>query len=237
MSDSPLSQCLAELSRFFVGDRTLEETLHRVSELTLDAIPAATLAGITMIVEGRQRTAVFTDETSPEVDQAQYDSGEGPCLDAFKDQQTYIIEDTTESGPWPAFRASAAAHGIKSTLSLPLVVDNATIGALNLYSPEAYSFGDADQKVGAVFAGQAAIVLANAQAYADVFTLSQRLGQAMESRATIEQAKGILMGAQGCDEREAFDLLVQASQRENVKLRTIARRIVDNATRRQRGPE
>jgi AmiR/NasT family two-component response regulator len=54
----------------------------------------------------------------------------------------------------------------------------------------------------------------------------------MRSRAVIEQAKGMLMAAQGCDEDRAFKLLVQASQRENVKLRDIARRIVTSATRR-----
>lgn len=54
---------------------------------------------------------------------------------------------------------------------------------------------------------------------------------ALQSRATIEQAKGVLMGAQHCRPDEAFDLLVKASQRENIKLREIALRIVENATR------
>ena len=83
----------------------------------------ADLCGITMIVEGRQRTAVFTDPLAPEVDQAQYDTGEGPCLDAFDQQRVFRIESTAEDGPWPAFRRTAAEHGIGSTLSLPMVVD------------------------------------------------------------------------------------------------------------------
>jgi GAF domain-containing protein len=229
MSDSPLSQSLAELSLFFVGDRTLEQTLQRVTELTRDAIPSASLVGM---VEGRQSTAVFTDETAPEIDQAQYESGEGPCLDAFKDRQVYAIEDIQEPGPWPLFRAAAAAKGIHSTLSLPLVVDKTPVGALNLYSSQTDGFDPSDRAVGSAFAAQAAIVLANAQAYWDAHGLSERLGEAMKSRATIEQAKGMLMAAQGCDEHEAFNLLVQASQRENVKLRDIAQRIVANASRK-----
>ena len=59
----------------------------------------------------------------------------------------------------------------------------------------------------------------------------------MKSRAVIEQAKGMLMAAQGCDEEHAFALLVQASQRENRKLRDIARQIVANATQRPRPPQ
>ena len=81
-------------------------------------------------------------------------------------------------------------------------------------------------EVGLQFAAHAAIVLANSQAYWDAHQLSEDLLQAMKSRATIEQAKGILMGAQRCSADEAFQILVRASQRENRKLREIADEIV-----------
>src|SRR5436190_10900585 len=84
LSDSPLTESLAALSRFFVGDGTLLETLQRVTDLSVAAVGAADLAGITMIVEGRQRTPVYTDELAPEIDEAQYDSGEGPCVEAYE---------------------------------------------------------------------------------------------------------------------------------------------------------
>jgi GAF domain-containing protein len=232
MAESPLAESLAVLSRYFVGAGTLEETLGRVADLTVEAVPPADLVGLTMPIEGRQRTAVFTDRTSPEVDQAQYDSGEGPCLDALRDGTVYLIDSTDEDGPWPAFRQACAAHGIRSTLSLPLVVDHGTVGAMNLYSRTENSFGVDDRDAAQQFAAQAAIVLANAQAYWDAHQLSARLGEAMKSRATIEQAKGILMGAQRCGPDEAFALLTRASQRENVKLREIAQRIVENAADR-----
>src|SRR3954447_3230205 len=171
MSDQPLTESLAALSRFFVGDGTLEQTLLRVCELTTQAVPAADFVGITMLVEGRHRTAVFTDEASPEIDQAQYDTGEGPCLEAFRDQQIHGIDNTRDEGPWPAFRAAAAAHGIGSTLSLPLMVDKQSVGAMNLYAHQEYGFSQADEDRGSPFASQAAIVLANAQAYWDARTL------------------------------------------------------------------
>jgi GAF domain-containing protein len=234
MSQSPLTESLSTLSRFFIGDSTLEQTLRRVAELTVDAVPAASLVGLTMRVEGRQRTAVFTDEAAPQIDQAQYDTGDGPCLDAFRQQQTFAIDAMADDGPWPAFRAAALAHGIHSTLSLPLMVDKVSVGAMNLYAHKPSAFLPADRDTAAVFAAQAAIVLANAQAYADASSLSERLGEAMKTRAVIEQAKGMLMAAQGCDEARAFELLVQASQRENVKLREVARRIVADASQRPR---
>jgi GAF domain-containing protein len=230
MSDRTLTESLGALARFFVGDGTVEQTLVRVCELTTEAVPHADLVGITMMVEGRERTAVFTDETAPEIDQAQYDSGEGPCLDAYRQQQAFVIDSTRRSGPWPAFRAAAAAHGIGSTLSLPLGLGEQRLGALNLYAHREDAFDDTDRDVGSPFAAQAAIVLANAQAYWDARALGERLGEAMQSRAVIEQAKGMLMAAQHCDEDAAFELLIRASQRENIKLRDLATRIVTDAT-------
>lgn len=49
----------------------------------------------------------------------------------------------------------------------------------------------------------------------------------------IEQAKGMLMAAQGCSANEAFDLLVRASQRSNRKLREISQELVDKAVQRR----
>jgi GAF domain-containing protein len=229
VAESPLAESLAVLSRYFVGAGTLEETLRRVADLTVEAVPSADFVGLTMPVEGRQRTAVFTDPQSPEVDQAQYDSGEGPCLDALRDAEVYLIGSTAEDGPWPAFRRACVARGIRSTLSLPLIVDHGTVGAMNLYSHVEHSFGIEDREAASQFAAQAAVVLANAQVYWDAHQLSARLGEAMQSRAAIEQAKGMLMAAQRCGPDEAFELLVRASQRENVKLREIARRIIARA--------
>lgn len=236
MADSPLSASLAALSRFFVGDGTVEQTLLRVSDLTVEAVPPADLVGITMMVEGKPRTAVFTDETSPQIDQAQYDSRDGPCLQAYRDGVITSIASTREPGPWPEFRTAAAAHGIGSTMSFPMLVEKRAVGAMNLYSYRERAFGDQDRDTGELFAAQAAIVLANAQAYWDARELSIGLGEAMKSRAVIEQAKGVLMGAEGIDEDAAFEMLTAASQRENIKLRDVALRIVENTARRSASP-
>jgi AmiR/NasT family two-component response regulator len=49
----------------------------------------------------------------------------------------------------------------------------------------------------------------------------------------IEQAKGILMAQQGCDADEAFDLVRRASQRSNIPVRALARRIVNDVQRQR----
>jgi GAF domain-containing protein len=232
VAESPLTSSLAALSRFFVGDGTLQETLSRVADLTVEALPPVELAGITMMVEGHPQTAIFSDPEAPEIDEAQYRTGDGPCLQAFRESRVIRIDSTLGDGPWQAFRETASEHGVRSTLSLPLIVDKEAVGALNLYARRENAFHEGEVETATLFASQAAIVLANAQAYWDARELSSGLSEAMKHRAVIEQAKGVLMAAEGIDEDAAFQLLVSASQRENVKLRDIAQRIMDRSVAR-----
>jgi GAF domain-containing protein len=231
VSDAPWAASVAALSRFYIGAATLEETLTRVSELAVEAIGPAEFVGLTMMVEGRQRTAIFTDKESPEIDQAQYDSGEGPCVEATEKNQPFTIESTLTESRWPAFCLMASSHGILSTLSLPMMMENGAVGAMNFYARTESAFSPATVAQAEPFAAQAAIVLANSHAYWDARALGERLSQAIEHRSAIEQAKGILMATQGCDADAAFDLLVAGSQRENVKVRDLAERIVTRATK------
>lgn len=230
-SSDPVHEALTELSRFFVGDRSVQDTLHRVSELAERALPSATMTGITMLVDEKPTTAVFTDPLSPEIDEAQYTSGRGPCLDAFRTQQVLTITCTENEGRWPEFAAVAAKHGILSTMSLPMVAAGRGVGAMNFYARTDNAFGEREVEVGLKFAEQAAIVLANADAYWTAHSLSENLNEAMQSRAVIEQAKGILMAQSGLNADEAFDLLRRASQRENRKLRDVAIDIVERTQR------
>jgi GAF domain-containing protein len=140
------------------------------------------------------------------------------------------VDSTRTHGRWAAFSRAAARRGILSSLSLPLVAHHECMGVLNCYSRTEAAFSDEDEHIGLEFAAAASIALANAQAYWDARHLSERLGMAMESRATIEQAKGILMAAQHCGPDPAFAIMVRASQRENRKLRDIANQIVRSAT-------
>jgi GAF domain-containing protein len=186
-----------------------------------------------MMVDGKLKTSIFTHPEVPEIDRAQYRTGEGPCVDAYREGVVHVIDSTRERGPWQAFRDSAARHGVLSTLSLPLITHDGPIGALNLYAETESAYGRADQEIGELFASQAAFLLANAQAYWDARTLSENLEQAMASRATIEQAKGIIMNSMQCGPDEAIRILIQQSQDQNVKLRELAEEIVRNADRRR----
>ena len=99
---------------------------------------------------------------------------------------------------------------------------------MNLYGTRAHVYDEISVAAGEEVAAQAAVVVASARAYQRSLKLADQLQVAMNSRAQIEQAKGILMARSHCDADRAFDILRRASQRQNVKLRDIAHTIVVN---------
>jgi putative methionine-R-sulfoxide reductase with GAF domain len=208
-------------------EESLDTNLQQVAALAVRNVAGADFAGITLLRDGRPTTAAFTDPASPEIDAAQYETGNGPCLDAYHQNTIFKVEDTRTETRWPEFAKAAADHGVLSTLSLPLTAGPGAIGALNMYSNAVNGFVDDDEA--AVFGVQAAIVLSNAQAFWAAQQLASDLEIALKSRADIEQAKGIIIGTRRCSPDAAFDILVKQSQHENRKLRDVAREIVRNA--------
>jgi GAF domain-containing protein len=208
------------LAQVVVPNEDLDATLQRVADLAVREVDDCDMAGITLLRDGKPVTAVFTDPEAPEIDTAQYSSGSGPCLDAFRTGEILQIADTTSEARWPEFCVRAAAGGVRSTLSLPLVVGDTSLGALNLYSRRPHGFSE--HATAMVFAAQAAVVLANSQAYWAAHHLSSQLEIALTSRAAIEQAKGIIMATSGVSADEAFEMLRTESNTTNRKLREVA---------------
>jgi len=217
------------LRRFLVGDDDLTTMLTKITIIATEAVPGCDLASITTLRRGETITTVFTDKTALVLDETQYRIGDGPCLAAMRHRGVEHVE-TASDGRWPAFTEAARRVGVLATLSVPLAHDDAVLGGLNLYSTSTPGYEGAAREVASLFADQLGLAAANATAYAEAYELSQQLQEAMLSRAVIEQAKGILMASQGCGPDEAFEILVQASQHQNRKLRAIATELVERRT-------
>ena len=104
-----------------------------------------------------------------------------------------------------------------------------TFGGFNIYGKLVGGFSDDDEQLCQAFAAQASIVVSNAHSYWSVFELSENLSKAMETRAVIEQAKGVLMSTHRIDADAAFEMLRERSQTSNRKLRDVAADVVDEA--------
>lgn len=217
---------LAGLSGLLLTEESLETTLRRVADLAVRSIAGCDAVGVTLFQDGTPTTRAATGGLVYEVDTYQYDIGEGPCLQTVHDQHLHEVQEMANEGRWPRFCEHAAERGIHSSLSLPLAVRGQTLGALNLYSRTPAAFATADRETALLFASQAAVALANAQTYAASVRLATQLGEALGSRAVIDQAKGIVMAHNRCDEGQAFEVLRAASQTGQRKLRDVAQDIV-----------
>jgi len=116
-------------------------------------------------------------------------------------------------------------------MSLPLPVQGTSIGALNIYSRTPDAFDDTSVEIGSTVAGYVAVAVANARDFSQAAAVAEQMRAAMGSRATIEQAKGILVSQRGCTPEDAFDILVRASKNANRKLREIAESLVEKSQR------
>jgi GAF domain-containing protein len=224
-----LAAAMAELASLLIDDEDLPGMLDRVARLAARSIPDCDSAGVTLVTAGEPLTAAATDERTLAVDRAQYDVGDGPCLQAYRERKVQRVMVEEAAARFPEFTAAARSIGVRSFLAAPLLVRDDGIGALNLYSTRAHGFATLDEAVVVLFAAQAAVAVANSRLYQRARTLSSQLEAAMSSRAVIEQAKGVIMGARAIDPDAAFDLLRRTSQMENRKLRDIAVDVVHGA--------
>jgi GAF domain-containing protein len=221
----------ANLSSWRVtDDENLRDGLRKVAEAGCALLANCLTASVTIIERGRASTAAYTDERAEELDTIQYDADDGPCLAAVREQRLIRIDDMTSDDRWPIFADAAAQRGVLSSLSIPLVLaGDARAGGLNIYGQPAAAFSADDEQLATAFATQASVVVSNAQAYWAAFEMTQNLTRAMESRAVIEQAKGVLIARHGLGDDDAFDMLRNRSQTENRKLRDIANELVEQA--------
>jgi GAF domain-containing protein len=182
--------------------------------------------GIVLDVGGLPSAIACSDELAARVEMIQQVVADGPRLTAMCTGQVACVEDTAQPGQWAEFGARAAAAGVGSSLSVPLTVGDRQVGALNLYARDAGAFGETRVRWARGIAAAVSGVLALAASRAEQARQVEDLRAALDARAVIDQAIGILMAQQRCTSDEAFDILRRASQRRNVKLRDVAAGIV-----------
>ena len=212
----------AELAGVVIVGRELPDVLTEIVQISRRAIPGAEATSITLIREERAFTAAYDGQVAMDADELQYQRGYGPCLDAGRSGEVLLVSDMRSEERWPDYAQRALGLGVGSSLSIPLPFQGATIGALNNYALRPGAFGEADIRLAEEVAGFVAIAVANAEASARATDDVLNMRRAMDSRAVIEQAKGILMERYKVTSDQAFTLLTHASQRANVKLRDVA---------------
>ncbi|MBY8850870.1 GAF and ANTAR domain-containing protein [Saccharothrix sp. MB29] len=221
---------LEALTDTLATEDDFEVLLRRVCEQVTAAVPGVDEATITLPHGGGPTTVASTSEVVVDLDRGQYDRGDGPCLEAARTGEVVRVSIGEVAERWPDFARDAGAAGFGSFLSAPLMINDEHGGAVNCYSGHPGGFAELDEKLLGLYTGAATAALRAYCRYQHARDVTGQLRTALENRAVIDQAKGILMAIRRIGADEAFTLLVEQSQRENVKLRDLALRFVAHTT-------
>ena len=217
------------------GPDAAEVRLNRLLNLILESAVEALgfdAATVTARHGDDLATVAATDQRLIALDEAQYESGVGPCLAVLEPHDPISLDDAAERDErWEYFSQTAAHLGVHSSLSMHLPVDSEGLAAsLNMYARRRMELSEAQVRAAVPFAEQLAATITSVDAYRSTAKLARNLAEAMRSRAVIEQAKGILMADERITSDEAFERLARVSQHANMKLRDVAARLVAERT-------
>ena len=223
---------LARLAGLALATPDLDTALVEVTRTAVRAVEPCDGASLTMRRNGTPDAPIASDDWATTLDKLQFVEQEGPCLDCLRTSSVMRVRDLADDNRFPSYGPRAAEElGARSSLSLPLTADGRTVGALNLYSRAPDAFDNDVVALGELLAAHASLAVSAATAYYSSRDLAEQMRQALDSRAVIEQAKGVLIAQEGGTADEAFARLVDRSQRANRKLRDVAADLVQEAGR------
>jgi transcriptional regulator with GAF, ATPase, and Fis domain len=237
--DADLQAGIRELAGLVAGSLRLPELLAEVATFAVRAIPGADGAGVTLLQLDRKDNMVAALAASApfvvEIDEIQYVTlNEGPCITAALERRTVRSGSLGGEKMWPRFGPRVGRLGVHSALSLPLLLTDQVVGAINVYAHGKDVFDEHAAHLGELFAKPAAVAVHNAQILDDALALTVQLQTALSTRPVIDQAIGLIRGRTGRSVEDAFAQLRAMSQAEHRKLADVAQHIVDEAVRRAR---
>lgn len=221
---------IAALAGVVLSQTDLNAMLEEVCRIAARALPATDGASVTTMSQGRP-TTVAMDEWSQQLDEMQLAEHEGPCLDAYRSGTGFRIRDLASETRWQSYLPRAAALDVRSMMSSPMTAEGSVVGALNLYSRQVDAFDVEAASLAEVIAAHAGLATQVGAAFYGHRDLAEQLAEAMQSRAVIEQAKGVIVALRSMSPDDAWDELVELSQHSNRKVRDVAERIVEQAAK------
>jgi len=238
-ADAPptrLATVFADLAEQLFDANSYDDVLLRIAEATVSTVAGCEMASVTLAERSQHRTAASTASAATAVDQAQYQAHEGPCLDAVNTPMVYAQSFPDQR--WPRLGSHPSDSGVESALSYRLAAGSRRTvdpggGSLNSYGVTPYAFSDAAQEIGLILAAHASVAARAVQERSALEDDGRGLQEALLSRDTIGQAKGILMERHKITPEDAFDPLRRASQNLNLKLREVAQRLAESGEFRE----
>jgi hypothetical protein len=228
-----------------VGDFSEVGTLRRVTDLAAQAVVGC--AGTTaerwvLSTPGDdgaepprlepQLSAASHPDLAELVD-GQLARGDGPIFDVVRTRRPVTCADTLTETRWPVHTAAMLRRGVRCFTTTVHVHEDMVV-TLTLYGVMPAALESGQLAMAALLVAQGGAAVSNSKQYDHAHRTAVQLQQAVTSRAVVDQAKGMLMHALGCDADTAFAELRRISQNRHMKLTALAQRIVaGNELRRE----
>lgn len=198
------------------------QRLVQISSHQLGQGQAEAHCSVTVWRNRRPVTVCSSDPETAAMDEVQYASKQGPCMEAvLKGQVVELVDFRTETR-WPRYIRAMAGRPMRSVLAVPIALKTAGAAALNCYSPHPGPVPEQARKALLEFTTVAARAVTLSVKLQTQAEKSADLAAAMESRTAIDLAAGIIMAQTGCTHQQAVEILMKASSNRNEKLRDVA---------------
>lgn len=225
-----ITAVFAKASRLLLTEDTVAHALKLITDAATAAVPGAIGAGVSLLGNlGQRRTAAASDASVQEADALQYELGEGPCITAWASGQSVLAGNVDADHRWPRWAPAAAALGVSSSVSSPLLAGGAALGVVKVYGRPGNPFGPRTVHLLELFAAQASLFVVHVQAREAALALSDRLRDSLGQRDTINMAKGLLMARTGDSEDGAFRQLIALSSQSRKPLVQVAAELLASA--------
>jgi GAF domain-containing protein len=231
VSVQDVRHALDELGKLRFGEMRVEEAMHQVVRTT-HAIFSVDGAGLMLAdVDHHLLNAAVSDERMRHLEELQVRHQEGPCIDAFEDKELVRAEDLAQEPRWPSFSEHAVARGIGAVLASPIPYNQDAVGVVAVASAQRRPWPAEAELALLAFTDLAALLIASMLMGEQQTELAAQLQSALNTRAIIEQAKGVLIGQQGLTAHAAYAQLRAQARAERRKLAIVSAEVVRNAIR------
>ena len=201
------------------------DTIHQaICDIALTAVPGCDHACVTTITaDGEPHQEAASDDTALLVDRLEWQTGEGPCVDAVLSDRYELDPDITSASVWPQLaRLVVEQTSVRGMAGYRIMDGTRKAGALNLYSDTPGALTAESARMGAVVAAFASVALTAAAQHQSVSSLRE----ALDSNREIGKAIGMLMATHQLSDEEAFALLRKTSNELNVRLAVVAQKLL-----------
>jgi GAF domain-containing protein len=168
-----------------------------------------------------------TDEPGRALEEAQEQTGIGPCVDAYVLDQPVHTADLRTDPRYPPLAALLADAAVRAVLGVPVRIGGGPVGTLNVYREHPYEWDETEAAALEAYAAVVSDLLATSVARHRSDKLAAQLGYALDYRVPIERAIGYLMAAQGLDSSTAFTRLRAAARSSRRKIVDVAAEVLD----------